>query len=442
VLGILFVLLLLPRAELLEAAALGFGLGVAGLTWLLFLLSWAGIPLTPATILILYGVLAAAALLLGIRLRRTAAPAPRLALAPSEKICEYAGWVLLGLLGLALMVVSVGLSYYYWDAMAIWSVKGYGIGLQASIFAARVWGAKGLAYPLNIPLAISIFYRFDGDALPGSKLLFPAYYISLLAGLHLYFRSQKLPAWINWVAVFLIATIPLLLQYSLIGYANIPDAYYYALGLLWIGMGIAGADLRRAAVGSLLLAFTIWTRLEGLEFWLIAVVGLGLVWGKLLLSRRMAAVVLLPGLLVGGVWTAFALLNHASSGETQLLQSALVDLVHGVIHPGAVVQILRYTVYIVVDIHEYGFFGPPLVGLALLLAVFHPGLRHNRSVLAPAALGLLTALGVMFMYYLTSYDPAGVEWWLGTGYDRMLFGALVLLLAGSGPILWKTWSGR
>ncbi len=44
------------------------------------------------------------------------------------------------------------------------------------------------------------------------------------------------------------------------------------------------------------------------------------------------------------------------------------------------------------------------------------------------------------MYYLTSYDPAGLEWWLGTGYDRMLFGAVILLASASASILWKTWS--
>lgn len=54
--------------------------------------------------------------------------------------------------------------------------------------------------------------------------------------------------------------------------------------------------------------------------------------------------------------------------------------------------------------------------------------------------GLLTGLSVMFMYNLTSYDQASLEWWLGTGYDRMLFGAVILLATASASILWKTWS--
>jgi len=441
-LGILIVRAVVPQSGFLERAALGFGLGVACLTWLLFLLSWAGLPLTVPTILATYFVLAATVWMLP---RWTGRSSPRPRPAPArraERIVDLAGWILLGLFGLALLVVSVGLSYYYWDSMAIWAAKGYGIGLQGSIFAAREWGSKGLTYPLNLPVAIGLFYRFDGDLLPGSKLLFPAFFISLLGGLRLYLARQKLPSWAAWAAVFAVATVPLLVQYSTIGYANLAYANYYVLGVIWTAAGLADGDRRRALLGGLLLAFAIWTRLEGLEFWFIALAALALLWGRRLFSGKLAPAVLLPGALVGGVWFLFSKLNRASSGETQALSTALGRLAHGELHPQALVQIVRYTGYMLFKLREYGLLVPLAIGLALVLTACLGRLRRDRLSMTLLAGGALTGLGVMFMYYLTSYDPAGVEWWLGTGYDRMLFGAVILLAAASAPLLWRAWSGE
>jgi hypothetical protein len=440
VLGILIVRGIVPDAGSFEQIALGYGLGVASVTLLLFLLSWAGAPLTASTILVVFLVLVAAALLLRKFFGPSASRPPAAVPGRLERIVDLAGWILLGAFGLFLLVISVGLSYYLWDSMAIWSVKGYGIGLEGSIFAAQQWGAKGIAYPLNLPIAISIFYRFDGDQLPGSKLLFPGFFIALLAGMRVYLRRLNLPAWLGWGAVIAVGTAPFLLQYSLIGYANIASAYYYALGLMWIGIGLSAGDGRRAVVGSLLLAFSVWTRLEGLEFWLIAVAGLALLWIRPMLSRKMILGILLPALVVGGSWVVFGRLNHATTGETAVLSGALTRLLHGELHPTAVAQIVRFTGYLVVKTRAYGLVLPVVVGLALLATLFNSRVRKDRLSMTLLVTGLVTGLGVMFMYYLTSYDPAGLDWWLGTGYDRMLFGAFILLATASTPILWRTWS--
>jgi hypothetical protein len=427
----------------LEHIALGYGLGVGSLTWLLFLLSWAGVPLTVPTILLAFFALAAGSLLVRKFLGKRVSPSPRTIPADSswwQGRLDIAGWALLGVFGFVLFTISVGLSYYLWDAMAIWSVKGYGIGLEGSIFAARQWGSKGIAYPLNLPIAISVFYRFDGDLLPGSKLLFPGFFIALLAGLRVYLRRLNLPVLLAWGTVFAVGTVPLFLQYSMVGYANLASAYYYALGLMWLGIGLSAGDGRRVVVGALLLAFSIWTRLEGQEFWLIAIVGLALLWGRQMIGKKQALGIVVPALVIGGSWVLFGRFNHAATGETAVLSSALTRMLHGELHPLAVYQILRFTGYLVVKTRVYGIIVPAAVGLSLLATVFSSRARRERLSMTLLVAGLLTGLGVMFMYYLTSYDPAGLEWWLGTGYDRMLFGAVILLATASAPILWKAWS--
>lgn len=442
-LGVLIVRAILPNAGSLEHIALGYGLGVGSLTWLLFLLSWAGVPLTIPTILLAFFALAAGSLLVRKFLGKRVSPSPRTIPADSswwQGRLDIAGWALLGVFGFVLFTISVGLSYYLWDAMAIWSVKGYGIGLEGSIFAARQWGSKGIAYPLNLPIAISVFYRFDGDLLPGSKLLFPGFFIALLAGLRVYLRRLNLPVLLAWGTVFAVGTVPLFLQYSMVGYANLASAYYYALGLMWLGIGLSAGEGRRVVVGALLLAFSTWTRLEGLEFWLIAIVSLALLWGRQMISKGQALGIVVPACVIGGSWVLFGRFNHAATGETAVLSSALTRMLHGELHPLAVYQILRFTGYLVVRTRVYGIVVPAAVGLSLLATVFSSRARRERLSMTLLVAGLLTGLGVMFMYYLTSYDPAGLEWWLGTGYDRMLFGAVILLATASAPILWKAWS--
>ncbi len=439
-LGILAARLLMPRSDFFERLSLGYGLGLGLYTWLLFLLSWVGMPLTVPTISVLFLLLAGLLFAAPRVFRRGGHPfrnPPAGGVRSADRSWDLAGWVLLGGLGLVLAYISVGLSYYPWDAMAIWSVKGYGIGLEHSIQGALQWGAKGIGYPLNIPISINIFYLFDQDLLPGSKLLFPGFLVAMLAGLRIYLGRRGLPAWLAWCAAFAIGTIPLLLQYSLTGYANGPFAYYYVLGVLWIGLGLDGDDLPRVITGAVLLALSIWTRLEGLQFWLIAVLGLALVWRTKMVSKKALLSIVLPALAVGGSWSLFGRLGEASTPETAVLGDALKRLLHGEFHPEAFYQIVRFTGYLVIRTKVYGILVPTAIGLALLLVAALRRLRKDILSLSVLVAGLLTGAGVVFMYYLTSYSREGLEWWLGTGYDRMLFGTVSLLAAASAPFLWQ-----
>ena len=445
-LGILAERVLLPNSCLPEQVSLGYGLGIGLFTWLLFLISWAGVPLSSLIVFSVF-ILLFLGLLVGLRLTHQKSP-PKSNLqletkSDIHKVSDIVGWTLFIMFGLTLFIVSIGLAYAMWDAMAIWSVKGYGIGMEQTIFAAEHWGAKGIAYPLNIPLAISLFFRADQDLLPGSKLLFPGFYISMLIGLRVLFSKRRLPAWLAWCAVFAIGTIPLLMQYSLVGYANVPFTYYYAIGIIWLCLGLADDDPRRILVGALLLTLSIWTRLEGLEFWFIAIISLTIMWWKKLFARRTIFWILSPALVIGGSWVLFGRLNHATTSETVLLLDALSRLFHGEFTPMAVYQILRFTAYLVFKTRVYGMLAPVAIGFAFIATAFNSQVRKDKFSMAILITGILTGLGVIFMYYLTSYDQStSLLSWLGTGYDRMLFGAIVLLMVASTLILWQALAPR
>ena len=97
----------------------------------------------------------------------------------------------LGLFTLA-VALSVGASYRLYGPVRMWSVKGYGIGEAGSILARAHRGVHGLAYPLNIPLQVALFFMADGDALPGSKFLYPIYGLALCVSVFAFLRRQKL----------------------------------------------------------------------------------------------------------------------------------------------------------------------------------------------------------------------------------------------------------
>ena len=442
-LGILTARVFLSDSTIPEQLSVGFGLGLGMFSWLLFICSWIGLPLTKPIILFLFLLLLIPSIVIDRKTNRGKSPSS----APGSESAQgvqgtpdIIGWILLAVFGVILMLLSISLSYYFWDAMAIWSVKGYGIGVEHSVFGALNWGAKGLAYPLNIPLVISIFFAVNQDLLPGSKLIFPGFFISMLIGLHVLFRRQQLPAWFAWCAVFAIGTVPLLVQYSLIGYANIPFAYYYVLGIIWMGLGMNNKDFQRVLLGSILLALSIWTRLEGLEFWFVAVGSMAVVWKKEFFGWKTIPRVFIPALIIGGSWIIFNRLNHATSGETALLSDALSRLVHGEMHPEAVYKILRFTAFLVIKTRVYGILIPVMIGLALLSIAINNKSWKDRLSMTMLTAGFMTCAGVVFMYYLTSYDQSSdLLAWLGTGYDRMLFAALILLATASATIIWKTW---
>src|SRR3972149_2097691 len=71
--GALLIAIILGRPGPLECASLAFPIGSGAFTWLLFLCSWAGVPLGPASVLVVFALAVGLAFLLR-RLARTPRP--------------------------------------------------------------------------------------------------------------------------------------------------------------------------------------------------------------------------------------------------------------------------------------------------------------------------------------------------------------------------------
>ena len=277
-LGALVLRVMLGRVDRLAIISLSFGLGAGLFSWLLFILSWAGVALNKGTILGSY-----TAILIALGLLAWKFPLQLAEQTPKRKTDgKIAVWATRGLWVVVLLVIAiiaflaVGLSYFGWDDIARWAVKGYGIAYQGTVIAAANWGGVGLSYPLNIPILISIFRILDGDLVPGSKLIFPVFYASLLIGCYRFWVLQGLRKWAASLGVLLLASTPILFTHAYMGYANLPFTYYLVSGLLWSIDGMQTRGIGKTLLGGTLLAIAVLTRPEGLDMLLVSVVTLGI----------------------------------------------------------------------------------------------------------------------------------------------------------------------
>lgn len=307
-----------PGWQPLELLGLAVPVGAGILTLCLFLLSWLGVPLSAG---LCVGLLTATTVLAGYLARRQ-----------GHHFGQDAHWrqgwngvaglwrvVLLGaglgLLGLA-VALSVGASYRLYDPVQIWSVKGYGIAEAGSIFAGADWGVHGLAYPLNIPLQVALFFMVDGDALPGSKFLFPIYGFALCISVFAFLRRQKIDERIAGLSAIFLGSVPIVFFHATSGFANLPFTALLVGGTLWGLEATRRVSIRAGLLSGLLLGLAAWTRPEGIFY---AGTSLGVVSVAYLRRHRnlgLVGAIAGPLILVAGTWILFAVTGNTVTGST------------------------------------------------------------------------------------------------------------------------------
>jgi hypothetical protein len=433
VLGYLVVRLILPDRGWPETLALSFPIGAGTTSWVVFVWSWLGLQLSAPSVIGLWLVASlAAGFVLRMReipLRASTRAAPSAA-TNVGRIVSVVAMAATGALFLFSLILTVGRAQAGWDAMAIWSAKGYGIALEGSIQAARHWGGHGLSYPLNMPILISFFALFDGDALPGSKLIFPLFYASLLGGCFLFWRRGKLSATLSSVGMLTLASVPVLYDHATLGYANLPEACYLVLGLLYLLQGSLERSRRALLVSSLLLGLAMWTRPEGV---ILVIVGIAALAVALRLSgaeQIRGGVWLVPVALVGGTWLVFVSRYAGGSQFGGTIRGAWTGWANGEFNLFALRQIATYTARQAVSPSVWGVAAP------LLLVLIWIGRRHllpeaGSAVLPILMMGVVSGMAVLAFYYLASYADPPLDWWLSTGLNRTAIPSVCLVAVGA-----------
>jgi len=417
------------RMDVLSMAARAFPIGAGVLAGLVFLASWAGVPYTRSSLLFLSSLLVISmATIIYIRRKHSS----RTVIRPkSKRIYQYAKphlpILLIAAVALAILSwLSVGRAYSSWDAIVIWGLNAIGFAEQGTIM--RPIGAYGLSYPINLPLQISFFRLLSGDLAPGSKLLFPFYYISLVLGTYAFLQKRS-----NWkiglVGALLLGTIPIVVEHATIGYANLPFTVYLVLGLISIMLGFDEKDTGEQLVGGILLGFASWTRPEGAFLFLpmLVVIYLGVrVIGYQ--GRSSARAWLLPPLLFIVVWQFFMATVGAQGFFGGVLRIAWESIRTGQLNLLAFYWTARYALRQLIDPRVWGLIAP-ITLLSMILRGRRLLSKEESSflfLLLPAAVG---GLSLFAYYYLASFRQ-DIHYLLGTSVNRLFMPVWILGFIG------------
>jgi hypothetical protein len=427
-LGWALIRLVAPSSGPMLALSLAYPAAAALLTWVIYVASLLKVPIDAISVSAAYVLLLA--ILLGFGRRRPAATPPHGCPHLLWQLSPGQGAVVLALASLCLIAarVSVERSYSTWDAMAIWSIKGYGIAREGTVFAAGRWGAQGLAYPLNLPLQIGIFRIYAGDLLPGSKLIFPIYYLSLTLGVFSILQER-----LGWkragLGALVLATTPAIFQHATLGYANLPFTAYLVLGTLLLSGRCRPAESGDLGMAGILMAGAAWTRAEGL--YLVPMIAAAALLANNALGRKPLRLSLnaIPFLAVEALWQPVAGTSPSTSVFLQAIPQALKGWAQFDFHFSAIYWIARYTARQAIEPEVWGVLLPVVIILWMLSGHRLAARWHPASVVimsSALAIGLWDAA----YFYLSSY-PFDVQYLLGTSVNRLFmpFWVLVLLAA-------------
>ena len=438
--GWLLARFLLRAGTELDRLSLAFPLGAGVFTWSLFVASWLGVALNlrlVILVLILLGL--GSASLLYVQGLRNKDINPKLASRRADRslgtLISRAPLAILALVVIVAAIIAIGVGYSTWDAIAIWSIKGYGIAYSGSIFEAGYWGAHRFAYPLNIPLLISSAWLASGDLLPESKIVFPVFWASTLVGIYSFWRGRKVGRLLAGLGALFLATIPEMFFHGTIGYANIPLAAYIVLGALWGIVGIENGDKHALVLSGILLGFGAWTRVEGVLFSVSVIVALMAAWriskqGKIRLGAWLA-----PFAIIAGSWMVFFRLFGAEGSQASgALSEAFRSIPAGDLGTDALMVIARYFAGRSIELGLWGLLFP--ISLALILLNWKRLSPQNYPVsFALLLCTILTGAATVALYYIGSYISPDLSGWLTRSFPRAFFqsaylvGALAVLVA-------------
>lgn len=259
--------LLAPRLSLPERVASGYCIGLASVTFLLFMLSWAGVPLSPGLCIGVPVVLGAGACAVRHRAGKKGSPGPGTvtpALTPSGGIGAVE-FLLLG--GIVILVGIAAVQALYWPVRAFDAIHLYDHraklvyeqrGIALDEYHTRLFGIY-VDYPLHVTLSHSVIYLLAGRSDINPKLIYVGYYAALLTVV--YCRTRRAMTIRNaLLATLVIASAPPIFKHTSWCTTTFPYMCYYSIGVIYLCEFMRGDDRGLLYIGALLVAFTSWIR--------------------------------------------------------------------------------------------------------------------------------------------------------------------------------------
>jgi len=299
-------------------------------------------------------------------------------------------------------------------------------------------------------LQVALFFMTDGDALPGSKFLYPIYGLALCVSLFSFLRRHEVQERIAGLGALFLGTVPIVFFHATSGFANLPFTFYLVVGTLWGVEGIQGGSRRLQFLSGLLFGLAAWTRPEGILYALAVIVILFVVVKAGRRGGMALTTIATPLALISGTWFLFALLGHTLEGSN--LQQA-VSVYSGDTLAG---QFDLSGLWTIVKVFTYSMFVPyramfPAISATYWGALFPVVLvllvwSTRRFVTSTHLEGLMlwaTLIGVgaitVGVFYIRSYSKSNFPAFIERAFPRAFLPTAVLMtvlaLWGLGLIL-------
>ncbi len=435
ILGSLFALLILRKTTWLDILSLGFPLGAGLLTFSFFLISLLGIHLTTSSVILLYFLSLGIVMTLLKWQRVDTLGSVHSLLSDIKSIPQRLPKGLVFRIGLGVFIgiflfsvfLSVGRSYSIWDALETWSIKGYGIAFEGSVLAADRYGSFGRAYPLNLPILISIFRFISGDVLPGSKMIFPLLAGSFLVGAYRFWRRIKISREISILGVLLCMTIPLIFRHMMLGMADLSFACYFLLAVFWGIEGISSRDSRAILISGFLLSISCWTRAEGILYSVGTILTL-LIAIKVTHKENPKIIPWLSPLIVFLlIWLPFSLSDMSATNLGQASRSSFISILEGRENLQMIGLILLHILRRSLDPTLWGFYF--ILSALIILSNWRMVFSKDDPVIFMCSLITLLAMVIpigLFYFGMLHFGEDFLPGWLDRSFDRAFFSALLL----------------
>ena len=159
----------------------------------------------------------------------------------------------------------------FWDAISCWSLKGRSFYIDGNIttfFTEHNYEFSHQSYPLFLPLAQTWIYvwlgKIDETAV---KVIFPFFYLSLIFIFYYLFR-ERLNRIFSSVLVFLLCSLPIIMDHGYMEYANLIFSIVLFLGVYYFYSYVSDQyrNKKHLVVSTLFFVILIQIRSEGMLF--------------------------------------------------------------------------------------------------------------------------------------------------------------------------------
>ena len=333
--------------------------------------------------------------------------------------------IIILLVGFTSLFESVVRPIYTWDALAIWGTKGKAIFSVGSVQAVKDYGAKPY-YPLNIPVAMALFYYF-GE--PFVKSIFSFYFLAILM---VFYGSLKRYGcgYVGSAGTLMLAVTPFVFFHSTIAYANLPMAFYYMASVIYLYQFFQDNSRAFLMLSSVLVGIGCWTRAEGL-IWLLPNLTILTIYALRRKQWLDPILYLGPVLVFFLPWSVFTkyVIEAKSPYVGSVLEAArqLFTLNIKTAHLWDIVCYFYRQIFIkenwlvVRGVLGWGYIWPFFFSILILYCT---RIRKYFYLLALIGLDIL----VLFFIYYTSGLGGRLNWFLETGFNRLTLHFFPLIL--------------